>query len=72
MGHEKGRFKPQVVKLNDTEAAIRIVQRNGEVIDFLIDSTNIPLISISSSKVRKSNQCKGQQNSTNGGEKKHR
>lgn len=44
MDQEKGRFKTQVAKLNDSEAVIKVVQRNGEVIDFLIDSKNIPLV----------------------------
>ena len=34
----------QIVKLNDSEAIIKMVQRSGEVIDFLIDSENIPLV----------------------------
>jgi len=44
MEQEKGRFKTQIVKLNDSEAVIRVVQRNGKIIDFLIDSANVPLV----------------------------
>jgi len=44
MEQEKGRFKTQIVKLNNGEAVIKVVQRNGEAIDFLIDSENIPLV----------------------------
>lgn len=44
MGQEKRLVKPQTVRLNDSEAVIKVVLRNGEVINFLIDSKNIPLV----------------------------